>query len=95
MKQDIGIEGLDYFVFNDCAPGNDRCVLVFAESYYGPDRWYPLCYAGTGLNDPGDERACWVDGAELLTQEEVQVEFWREMIVLPEPKNRFVSLPCI
>jgi len=95
MEQGMGIEGVDYFRVSDRLPGNDRCVLVFAERYFGPDRWQPLCYVGTDLNDPGDERPCWMDGAEMLTQEEVQVEFWREMIVLPEPKNKFVPLPRI
>lgn len=64
-------------VCSEGMPDDDRCVLIYSESYFGKDRWHPACWLGEDEEPAG--KFCWaIDGAGY-TREEIGATHWMEM----------------
>ena len=70
----------EYFACKDRMPGNDRVVLIFSESFFGPDRWEAAAWMGSKEN-------YWAIGGQAFTKKEVKATHWMEMPWTPAKKK--------
>ncbi len=77
---------IPYFKCKERMPNNDRLVLIYSESYFGPDRWHPACWLGED-DGPGGE-FCWAIDGGGYTKKEIRATHWAEMPTTPVIKKR-------